>query len=148
MKTICLFRIATAVFLLCQCVIGFAAESSSKKATPPSKAVPEKKVYELPKSGQNISRQKGGWINAEAVGTRLVLKFFDSEKKPVAPDVEKGLVQFRYPNKNPDRAPLYREGDSLVTPATVRPPHNFLVILTLSAAEAAEPGESYTFKYP
>lgn len=135
------------IILVMLCV---AAVSASVAVAAPAKKspTPEKKVYELPKTGKNIQRQYGGWINAEAVGTRFVLKFFDPEKKPVAPDMERGFVQFRYPSKNPERAPLYLEGQTLVTPATVRPPHNFLVILTLSAAEDAGPTESHTFKYP
>lgn len=116
--------------------------------SPASKAPVKKKVYELPKTGLNQARPKGGWINVEAVGTRLVVKFFDKEKKPAAPGVQRGFAQFRYASKNPARAPLHLEGESLVSTATVHPPHNFLVILSLFAEEGAEPTESYTFKYP
>lgn len=121
-----------------------AEQTGAKKSKPPA----EKKEFELPKSGKNIERQQGGWINFDGQGSRLVLKFFDKDKKPVAPDMETGLVQLRYSSKNPARAPLYREGDLLVTPGTVRPPHNFGVILGLSKADRSEPQESYTFRYP
>ena len=113
-----------------------------------SKAPVKKKIYELPKTGLNQARPKGGWINVEAVGTRLVVKFFDKEKKPAAPDVQRGFAQFRYSSKNPERAPLHREGEALVSTATVRPPHNFLVLLSLFPSEGAEGAESYNFKYP
>jgi len=117
--------------------------------SPPSKSSPsaKKKEYELPKAGKNIERQKGGWLNIEGTGTRFVVKFFDKEKKPVPPDVERGLARFNYAAKNDTRAPLNREGETLVTPATVKPPHNFLIILSLFSSEA-EPAETYTVKYP
>lgn len=108
----------------------------------------EAEVHELPKTGVNRPRPREGWINVEAVGTRLVVKFYDKEKKPIPPDVERGFAQFRYSSKSPAKAPLNREGDTLVSTATVRPPHNFLVLLSLFAGESAEPVESYNFKYP
>lgn len=100
-----------------------AAEKAPSAST--SKPPASKKVYELPKTGVNQPRPKDGWINVEAVGTRLIVKFYDKEKKPVAPDVTRGFAQFRYSAKNPERAPLHREGETLVSTATVRPPHNF-----------------------
>ena len=116
------------------------------KSTP--KPAAKKKAHELPKTGLNQARPGGGWINVEAVGTRLVVKFFDKEKKPAPPDVQRGFAQFRYASKNPERAPLHLEGDALVSTATVRPPHNFIVLLSLFASESAGPTESHTFKYP
>ncbi len=116
--------------------------------SPAPKPPVKKKVYELPKTGLNLPRPAGGWINAEVVGIRLVVKFFDKEKKPMPPDAERGVARFNYAAKNDKKAVLVLEGDALVTPATVRPPHNFQVILNLLAAGAKEPVESYTFKYP
>jgi len=113
-----------------------------------SKVPVKEKVYELPKTGLNQARPKDGWINVEAVGTRLVVKFFDKEKKPVAPDVQRGLVRLKYASKNPAQAVLARAGDTLATPATIRPPHNYLVILSLFAGDDAETSENHTFKYP
>lgn len=126
----------------------WAAEAPGTKPTISSKPPAKKPVYELPKTGLNQPRPTGGWINTEIVGTRLVLKFFDKEKKPVPPDVERGFARFKYAAKNDKKAVLGREGNTLATPATVRPPHNFLLILSLSAAGAEEAAESYTFKYP
>lgn len=122
-------------------------------ANPALKATPETKtqkaqVYELPKSGKNIQRGSMGWINVEASGPRLVVKFFDAKKKPAPPDVERGFARFQFASKNPERAPLHLEGETLVSTATVRPPHNFLVILSLFRSGESESAESYTFKYP
>jgi hypothetical protein len=120
-----------------------------KPASAPAAKVPVKeKVYELPKTGLNQARPNGGWINVEPQGTRLVVKFFDKKKKPVAPDMARGLVRLKYASKNPVQAVLTQAGDTLATPATIRPPHNFLVILSLFAGDGAEASESYSFKYP
>lgn len=123
---------------------------SAEKSAPASTVKPpaKEKIYELPKTGLNQPRPGGGWINAEVVGTRLVVKFFDKLKKPVEPDVERGFVRFKYAAKNEKKAVLGREGNTLATPATVRPPHNFLIILNLFVAGIEEAAESYTFKYP
>ena len=124
------------------------AEYPTKKSPLPEASSPgKKKEYELPKTGKNIERQKGGWINIEGSGTRFVVKFFDEKKRPVPPDVERGFARFNYAGKNDARAPLSREGETLVTPATIKPPHNFLIILSLFSGEA-EPAEVYTVKYP
>ncbi len=114
-----------------------------------AKAEVKEPVPELPAVGKNIPRDAGGWLNVEVVGTRLVIKFFDREKKPALPDMERGTVRFQFAAKNSKRAVLNRESDMLVTPATVRPPHNFLVLLTLLTDEnRTEVTETYRFKYP
>lgn len=138
---------ALGVALMCVGV-AHAADYPSPKSSPakPSSSA-KKKEYELPKTGKNVPREKGGWLNVEGSGTRFVVKFFDKEKKPVPPDVERGFARFNYAAKNDTRAPLNREGETLVTPATVKPPHNFLVTLSLFAGEA-ESAEIYTIKYP
>jgi len=108
----------------------------------------KKVVYKLPKTGMNLTRSSAGWINVEAVGTRLVVKFFDAKKKPMAPEVERGFARFIYAAKNNTDAVLTREGDTLATPATVRPPHNFVVILNFFSGESSEAVETYSFNYP
>jgi len=101
----------------------------------------------LPTTGINLPRPVDGWINVEAVSIRLVIKFFDQDKEPTPPDASSGFIRLRYPGKGPERAVLHIEGDTLTTPATVRPPHNFFVILNLFFEGADEP-ETHTFKYP
>lgn len=128
-------------------VTAFAAETSTSVISVPKTPI-KKKVYELPKTGQNLARAKGGWVNVEIVDIRLVVKFYDKEKKPASPDVVRGFARFKYAAKNNKTAVLSREGDTLATPATVRPPHNFLVVLSLFAGDRAEASESFTFKYP
>lgn len=116
-----------------------------------SKSADEKKVYELPTTGKNLERQNGGWINVQTAGAQMIVKFFDAEKKPVAPDVERATARFRYAAKSEiKRTVLNREGDTLVSPGNVRPPHNFLVTLTLLRGDdvAAGATEVFNFKFP
>lgn len=139
---------ALAAFLAASCAMTAAESPAPRAAVPKPTAAPQKLEYELPKTGVNIARTAGGWLNADVSGTRFVVKFFDKEKKPAPPDVERGFARFNYAAKNDERAPLHREGDTLVTPATVRPPHNFQVILSLFTGEIGESSEVYTFRYP
>ncbi len=134
---------STSLILLILAISAHGAEGSAKPVAPS-----DEPAYELPTTGVNQPRPNGGWINADMGGTRLVVKFFDEKKRPASPDVDRGLAVLRYSAKSPDRVPLHREGDTLVTPATVRPPHNFLLILSLFAGEEDEPVELHTFRYP
>jgi|CXWL01.1.fsa_nt_gi hypothetical protein len=124
------------------------AKTPATSTAPAPKAPAKKKVYELPKTGMNLQRSTVGWLNIDTAGTRLILKFYDKDKKPTSPDVARGFAQFRYSSRNPERAPLNREGDTLTTPAKLKPPHNFLVIISLFADEAPDPVETYSIKYP
>jgi hypothetical protein len=126
----------------------FLSLAATKPASSTAKKDPQEPVYELPKTGVNRERPQGGWINVGPQGTRLVVKFFDKEKKPMAPDVARGLVRVKYSSKSPEQAVLTQAGDTLATPATIRPPHNYLVILSLFVGDGSEASESYTFKYP
>lgn len=130
--------------LLAVLAVALCAPTAGLGAVTPQK----KPVYELPKTGKNLPRGVGGWINVEMAGARLTVKFFDAEKKPVPPDITNGLVQLRYTGKSSVRAPLSREGEFFVTPNVVRPPHNFLVILTLSSAAEGGENETHAFRYP
>ena len=138
---------ALAAILAAAGAVTGAQPPASKGTAPKGNTSPKKKEYELPKTGVNIARKEGGWLNIEGSGTRFVVKFFDKDKKPAPPNVERGLARFNYAAKNDTRATLSLEGETLVTPATIRPPHNFQVILTLLRDEIGEQ-EIYTLKYP
>lgn len=101
----------------------------------------------LPKSGVNLARASGGWLNLEAAGNRLTLRFFDSDKGPVAPDVARASARIVYPAREDCRVVLIREGDSLRSPATVPPPLVFRIHLSLFRDGASEP-ESFVVRYP
>jgi hypothetical protein len=114
-------------------------------------AKPPETEPELPKTGINLARHAGGWINVEVVGHRFVLSFFDVGKKPVASDRVSGLVRYVYTSKE-DKSPapltLSDDGQKLVSPARIRPPHVFHVHIVLRGENAAGSDESYNFRYP
>ena len=131
------------------------ADAAYKKAAPERVTPPPEAVeYELPTTGKNIPRKDGGWLNVEFPGPSMTVKFFDAEKKPVAPNVVRASARFRYAYKSDmNRTVLNRDGDALVSPGNVQPPHNFLVTLTLVPGGEADYNsfgeyEIYTFKFP
>lgn len=117
-------------------------------AAPKSPQPAKKVVYELPKTGVNKPRPGGGFINVEIIGTRLRVKFFDKLKKPVSPNVDRGLAIFKYASRNPARAPLSVDGAGMSTPAVLRPPHNFVLLLSFFVEGKSEAEETYSFQYP
>ncbi len=114
------------------------------------KADDERKLYELPAIGANLERPNGGWINVQTPGAQMVVRFFDAEKKPVTPDVIRATARIRYAAKSDiTRTVLNRDGDILVSPSNVRPPHNFLVTLTLlHGDDEAAAIEVFNLKFP
>ncbi len=128
--------------MLCLVLGALRAEPAAK----PPDAKPE-----LPKTGVNLARPAGGWINVKVAGNRFELSFFDVEKKTVAADRTGGIVRYLYAEKRiQPPAPLNRsdDGQKLVTPAKIRPPHVFHVHIVLRSENAGEPDESYNFRYP
>ncbi|MDO8540178.1 MAG: hypothetical protein Q7S40_07005 [Opitutaceae bacterium] len=107
---------------------------------------------ELPKTGVNLARSTGGWLNVEVTGNHsFVVSFFDQEKKPIAADAVRGVVRFFYTaRENKPPVPLHLSEDSkkLVSLAKVRPPHVFRVFLVLFGAGDLDIGETYNFRYP
>ncbi len=127
---------------LCLALGALRAEPAAK----PPDAKPE-----LPKTGVNLARPAGGWINVEVGGNRFVVLFFDSEKKPVPADRPGGVVRYVYTaRENKPPVPLARseDGRKLVTPARIRPPHVFHVHIVLRGERPEDADESYNFRYP
>jgi hypothetical protein len=138
-------------------VLGIAAPASStyeKPGLPPGTPPAPLPEFELPATGKNIPREKGGWLNIEFPGPFMLVRFFDAEKRPTVPDVPRATVRFRLAMKSGvSRTVLSRSGDVLISPDQVRAPHNFIVTLTLVSGEELPDdglyaGENYTFKYP
>ena len=124
------------------------AAPSSKTENPTAS-----EAYELPTDGKNLARQKDGWLNVLIVGTQMTVRFFDGEKKPVPPDVIRASVRMRSSAKSKiGHSILNLQGDALVSPSNIQPPHNFIVTLTLLRSEDVSNemngSEVYNFKFP
>jgi len=126
------------------------ATAISIAASTSIKAADESKLHEVPAIGVNVERQSGGWINVQTPGAQMVVRFFDAKKKPVPPDVIRATARIRYAAKSDiTRTVLNRDGDVLVSPNNVRPPHNFLVTLTLlHGDDEAAVTEVFNLKFP
>lgn len=134
MKT---FVLLTVVLL--GAVTGFAAT-----AAPAAKPEPE-----LPKTGMNLARDDGGWINVEVQGVAFVVSFYNAKKEPVPADVRHGLVRYVYVGKPRDRSvlTLTAGGMKLTSPSDVKPPHVFRVHLALFNKDPDDLAETFAFFY-
>lgn len=113
-------------------------------AKPAKPAVPAKPAPAAPLAkidGITLARKDGTYLGLTVDGNhRMVLKFYDAEKKPAAVSVARAFARWDPVNKRSDvRAVLNPEGDgfSLVSPSVVQPPLVFKVYLTLFAADGA-----------
>jgi hypothetical protein len=104
-------------------------------------------ALKLPESGCNLARTGGGWINVEATENRLVVKFFDSDKKTMPPDAVRATARVVYPARKDRRVVLNPDGDTLVSPPSILPPLVFRIHLSLFATDGAE-AESFVVQYP
>ncbi len=117
-------------------VVPLIAQTSTKPAAPAPAPAPVEKPATI--EGIELPRSSGGFIGVTLDGVRLVVKFYDAEKKPVASDVARATARWNPINKvgeirsvlNPDA-----DGKSLVSTPVLQPPHVFKVYLTLLDAE-------------
>lgn len=88
--------------------------------------------------GITISRKDGSFLGLTVDGTSFKLRFYDKDKKPVAPDVARAAARWSPVNEKAQyRVILNPVGDALVSPAQVRPPLTFRVFFTLFAADGS-----------
>lgn len=134
MKSLCLIYVVLIGF-----VSGLSAEPGKPVALEP----------ELPKTGVNLPRDDGGWINVAVDGSSFVVSFFDDQKAPVAANVQHGLVRYSYAAKSKDRTVLTRSADgrTLISPTNVKPPLVFRVHIALFNEGPGDLAETYAFSY-
>ena len=122
------------------------AKPGDPKAAPAKKDDKKKEVvYTIP--GTTIPRANGKFLGLQVLNTVYVLSFYDAKKKPMAPDVTRGLA--RWPNtrgRGDYRTTLNSNGKALVGAQPVTPPYNFNIFITLLQGEgdAAKAVENYT----
>ena len=80
------------------------------------------------------------------------MNFYDTDKKPIAPDASSGIIRFSNVAKKPvGRHVGLTSGDGnlrLVSPQKILSPYVFLVYLALSRKTPDTSVESYAFNYP
>src|SRR5688572_2818750 len=126
--------------------------SATKKAETAKKAEPEKK--EEPKiKGIVVSRGEKGFMGVEIVGSSFKITFYDTKKKPIAPDVARAALRWDAKYKvGQERQVLNPTGDgrSLSNPKTIRGPHNFklYIVLIKEPTEKEDPtGETHVIDF-
>lgn len=114
-------------------IVPIAAQTAPKPAKPATPAEEPAKV-----DGLELARKNGGFLGLTVEGPRLVLKFYDAEKKPVDMDAIRASARWDPVNKTSDVRTVLNpspDGKTLVSPLVVQPPLTFKVYLTLIATD-------------
>jgi hypothetical protein len=117
-------------------------------AKPTTKA-PSVQKEEAPLSieGTVVGRGDAGFFAITIADRRFVIKFYDAERKLIAPNVAAAALRWdvRY-QPTPERAflKLNADGTALTSEKVIRPPYSFKLFVTLLPSEdAAGGGETY-----
>jgi hypothetical protein len=151
MRWIPLFALAAS----CAVPLPAAEYGNAPAATPAAETTDAPAAEDAPElEGVVVERANGGYITLAVEEKKLVVRFFDKKKKPVALDVRGGFVRFRFPNRDPERRPLIPrdDGTSLTHGEPVQPPYVFKAYITLrqEGLEDAdvEASEQYVVDFP
>lgn len=134
------FNTAVAKSLLMAASIGMIVPMAAQTPKPSKPAKPATAPVEEPAKidGIELPRKAGGFLGLTVEGPRLILKFYDAEKKPVAADVARAAARWNPLNKTGDVRSVLNpapDGMSLASTPVVKPPLVFLVYITLLDAE-------------
>ena len=130
-----------------------AVESTAQKKTDAAKKAEPKKKEEPKMEGIIVARGERGFMGVELVGGAFKITFYDTKKKPVAPDVARAALRWDAKYKvGQERLVLNPTGDgkSLSNPKTIRGPHNFKLFITLikEPTEKEDPvGETHVIDF-
>ncbi len=114
------------------------AAQTYPKPTKPATPAPAPTEEPAKVDGLELARKSGGFLGLTVEGPRLVLKFYDAEKKPVDMDAVRASARWDPVNKTNDVYTVLNpspDGKTLVSPLVVQPPLTFKVYLTLIAAD-------------
>lgn len=122
-------------------VVPLAAQTPAKPKTAKPAAPAAPADEEEPKiEGIEIARSNGTFIGAKIEGVRLVLKFYDKEKKPVAPDAARAAARWNPINKKGEQRSVLNpdgSGVALASTPTVQPPWVYIVYVSLLDSEGS-----------
>ncbi len=131
---------ALAKSLLMAASIGMVVPIVAQTYTKPKTVKPAPAPTEEPAKikGIEFPRPHGGYLGLTVEGPRLVLAFYDDEKKPVAINVARAAARWTPVNKVGDVRTVLNpseDGKTLVSPNVVQPPLVFNVYITLLDAD-------------
>jgi hypothetical protein len=136
MRTPAFLVLAALICLGLPTVQGAPAKPGSPKPAPAAAKAKDDgaKTDEIVLPGMVTKRPAGGYVSLDVVGTNWVLRFYDKDKTPVAPDCTRASVRWQ-PKQKP------RQMTSVLTPAgdglmlkgdkVVQPPYVFKAYVSL-----------------
>jgi hypothetical protein len=101
-------------------------------------------------AGIAIDRAQGGWLGLEIKGGSFQITFYNEKKKPVPADATSAVLRWSvHYQPNPERTELTPAGDPAVLASSypVKPPHSFILHVTLLFDGKPDASESYTVNY-
>ncbi len=100
--------------------------------------------------GTVLPRSNGTFLGFEVLAGKVTVSFYDKKKKPMAPDVARGLARWKDP-RGPGviRTPMNASGTALVAVANALPPFNYSIDIQFlqGDGEDAQIVESYTVPF-
>jgi hypothetical protein len=100
-------------------------------------------------SGMPIQRGQG-WIGIELDDNTFKMTFYNAKKKPVAADASSAVLWWPvHYQPNPERTELVPTGDPAVLASSysVKPPHTFILHITLLFTGKPDTTESYVVNF-
>jgi hypothetical protein len=113
-------------------VVPLAAQTYPKPKTINPAPTPAEEEIKI--EGLEIPRKDGTFLGLTVDGVRMVLKFYDKDKKPVPVDVARAAARWNPVNKVGEERSILNPNEAnteLVSTPVVRPPLVFKVYLTL-----------------
>jgi hypothetical protein len=99
-------------------------------------------------SGTPIRRPQGDWLGIELKDNSFVLTFYNAKKKPIPADKTSAILRWAvHYQPNDERTELTPTADPAVfaSPYSVKPPHTFILHITLS--DSKDKPESYDIDF-
>jgi hypothetical protein len=99
-------------------------------------------VEESPKiEGQAIARAGGGWLGLKVEGGTFRLRFYDADKKPVAPDAARAVLRWKSNRRIAREVAILTpagEPNLMTSEKSVPPPYNFRLTIVLMREGAGD----------
>jgi hypothetical protein len=100
-------------------------------------------------SGTPIQRPQGGWLGLELEDSSFVLTFYNAKKNPIPADKTSAILRWAvHYQPNDERTELTPTADPAVfaSPYSVKPPHTFILHLTL-LSDSKDKLETYVIDF-